>query len=56
MASLVATRRRNPIAAEDYLAGWVFVLPALVIFVGFIFGPNPLCILAQLPQLERGHA
>jgi multiple sugar transport system permease protein len=39
MASLVAPRRRNPIAAEDNLAGWVFVLPALVIFVGFIFGP-----------------
>ncbi len=39
MASLVAPRRRNPIAAEDALAGWVFVLPALVIFVGFIFGP-----------------
>ena len=39
MAPLVAPRRRNPIAAEDSLAGWVFVLPALVIFVGFIFGP-----------------
>ena len=30
---------RNPIAVEDAIAGWVFVLPALVIFVGFIFGP-----------------
>lgn len=32
-------RGRNPMAAEDTIAGWVFLLPMLVIFVGFIFGP-----------------
>jgi multiple sugar transport system permease protein len=32
-------RSRNPLAAEDNLAGWLFILPSLVIFVVFIFGP-----------------
>jgi multiple sugar transport system permease protein len=40
MATLARGRRsRNPLAAEDNVAGWVFLFPALVIFVGFIFGP-----------------
>jgi multiple sugar transport system permease protein len=32
-------RRRSPLAAEDRIAGWVFVLPAMLIYVVFIFGP-----------------
>jgi multiple sugar transport system permease protein len=32
-------RSRNPIAAEDRIAGWMFLLPALVIFAVFIIGP-----------------
>ena len=31
-------RRRNPIVAEDRRAGWVFLLPAMSIFLVFIFG------------------
>src|SRR6478752_5450168 len=31
-------RMRNPIVAEDRRAGWVFIAPAMVIFVVFIFG------------------
>lgn len=31
-------RGRNPIVAEDQRAGWVFVLPAMLIFLIFIFG------------------
>jgi multiple sugar transport system permease protein len=31
-------RMTNPIVAEDRKAGWVFVAPAMVIFVTFIFG------------------
>ena len=31
-------RRRNPIVAEDRRAGWVFLLPAMSIFIVFIFG------------------
>jgi multiple sugar transport system permease protein len=31
-------RRRNPIAVEDERAGWVFLAPAMVIFLTFIFG------------------
>lgn len=32
-------RPRNPMAAEDAVAGWLFVLPALIIFGTFIFWP-----------------
>jgi multiple sugar transport system permease protein len=32
-------RSRDPLAAEDAVAGWLFVLPALVIFGTFIFWP-----------------
>lgn len=41
MASLAASRRRgrNPLAAEDFFAGWVFILPALIIIGGFILLP-----------------
>ncbi|CAA9554709.1 MAG: hypothetical protein AVDCRST_MAG19-1122 [uncultured Thermomicrobiales bacterium] len=41
MASLAAPRRRgrNPLAAEDFFAGWVFILPALIIIGGFILLP-----------------
>lgn len=42
MAMLARPRQRrgkNPLAAEDNLAGWVFILPALAIFGTFIFGP-----------------
>ncbi|MEA2583467.1 MAG: multiple sugar transport system permease protein [Thermomicrobiales bacterium] len=40
MAAVAARspRGRNPIVAEDRRAGWVFVLPAMVIFGVFIFG------------------
>jgi multiple sugar transport system permease protein len=31
-------RKRNPIVVEDRRAGWVFIAPAMVIFVVFIFG------------------
>lgn len=40
MATAVRTHRsRNPIAAEDQIAGWIFLLPALIIFAVFIIGP-----------------
>lgn len=42
MATVPAQRRqrgKNPLAAEDNIAGWVFILPALVIFTTFIFWP-----------------
>ncbi|MFL5759998.1 MAG: carbohydrate ABC transporter permease [Thermomicrobiales bacterium] len=32
-------RRRSPLNAEDALAGWIFILPAMLIYVIFIFGP-----------------
>jgi multiple sugar transport system permease protein len=32
-------RRRSPLSAEDRIAGWVFVLPAMLIYVVFVFGP-----------------
>jgi multiple sugar transport system permease protein len=31
-------RRRNPIVVEDRRAGWVFLIPAMSIFLVFIFG------------------
>src|SRR6476659_3642515 len=31
-------RRRNPIVVEDERAGWVFLAPAMSIFLVFIFG------------------
>lgn len=33
------SRSRDPLAREDAIAGWLFVLPALVIFGTFIFWP-----------------
>src|SRR6476469_5710152 len=40
MALAAPSRRtRNPIAAEDQVAGWIFLLPALIIFAVFIIGP-----------------
>ncbi len=42
MATLAGHRGRrskNPLAVEDAIAGWVFILPAVTIFVMFIFGP-----------------
>jgi multiple sugar transport system permease protein len=33
-----AVRNRNPIVVEDRRAGWVFLLPAMSIFMVFIFG------------------
>jgi multiple sugar transport system permease protein len=33
-----AVRRRNPIVVEDQRAGWVFLMPAMAIFLVFIFG------------------
>lgn len=40
MATLLRRgRSRDPMAAEDAIAGWLFVLPALVIFGTFIFWP-----------------
>lgn len=40
MATLATRRRgRNPLAAEDFLAGWVFILPALLIIGSFIILP-----------------
>src|SRR5215207_3005196 len=32
-------RGRNPIAAEDAIAGWLFILPAVIILGVFFFGP-----------------
>ena len=37
-ASAKAVRRRSPLVSEDRRAGWVFILPAMSIFVVFIFG------------------
>jgi len=41
MATIARPKRRSrgPLAAEDALAGWIFIAPALVIFLTFIFGP-----------------
>lgn len=40
MVALSRRRRsRDPLAAEDAVAGWLFVLPALIIFGTFIFWP-----------------
>jgi multiple sugar transport system permease protein len=40
MATLTQRRgRRGPTAREDAIAGWVFVLPAMLIYVTFVFGP-----------------
>ena len=39
MAAAAATiRKRNPIAVEDERAGWVFLAPAMAVFLTFIFG------------------
>jgi multiple sugar transport system permease protein len=40
MAAVTArpSRGHNPIVAEDRRAGWVFILPAMLIFFVFIFG------------------
>ncbi|MGH2535231.1 MAG: carbohydrate ABC transporter permease [Thermomicrobiales bacterium] len=32
-------RRRNPIVVEDRIAGWVFIAPAMILFMTFLFGP-----------------
>ncbi len=32
-------RSRSPMASEDMVAGWVFLAPAAIIFMVFIFGP-----------------
>jgi multiple sugar transport system permease protein len=32
-------RSRNPIVIEDRRAGWVFITPALILFIVFLFGP-----------------
>jgi multiple sugar transport system permease protein len=37
--TLRRNRRRSPLTAEDAIAGWVFVLPAILIYVTFVFGP-----------------
>ncbi len=34
-----ARKPRNPIAAEDAIAGWVFLAPALIVLTVFIFWP-----------------
>jgi multiple sugar transport system permease protein len=38
-ATLLRRKRRSPLTAEDRIAGWVFVLPTILIYVTFIFGP-----------------
>jgi multiple sugar transport system permease protein len=38
VAAARTVRRRNPIVVEDQRAGWVFLLPAMSIFLIFIFG------------------
>jgi multiple sugar transport system permease protein len=45
-------RSKNPLAAEDNLAGWIFILPALTIFVTFIFGPILYVFWISLHQWE----
>ncbi|HET7055521.1 MAG TPA: sugar ABC transporter permease [Thermomicrobiales bacterium] len=37
-APATRTRRRNPIVVEDQRAGWVFLAPAMAVFLVFIFG------------------
>ncbi|CAA9571289.1 MAG: ABC transporter, permease protein 1 (cluster 1, maltose/g3p/polyamine/iron) [uncultured Thermomicrobiales bacterium] len=39
MATLGRRKSRNPIAAEDAVAGWIFIAPALIILSVFIFWP-----------------
>ena len=46
MATVARLRRpyqgrkgRNPLAAEDAIAGWIFILPAVIILGVFFFGP-----------------
>ena len=39
MIGLSSRTKRNPIAAEDALAGWVFLAPALIVLSVFVFWP-----------------
>ncbi len=39
MRGFPSRKRRNPLAAEDALAGWVFIAPALIVLTVFIFWP-----------------
>jgi multiple sugar transport system permease protein len=39
VAALPFRRNRNPIAAEDAIAGWLFVAPALLVLTLFVFWP-----------------
>src|SRR5688500_14641040 len=39
VAALPFRRKRNPLAAEDALAGWIFIAPALIVLSVFIFWP-----------------
>ena len=32
-------RSRDPLAAEDAVAGWLFIAPSLLVFLAFVFGP-----------------
>ncbi|MGH2562159.1 MAG: carbohydrate ABC transporter permease [Thermomicrobiales bacterium] len=43
---------RNPIVVEDRIAGWVFILPAMLIFVTFIFGPVLFAFFISLHEWE----
>lgn len=50
-------RSRNPIVVEDRRAGWVFIAPAMVIFITFIFGSVLFSFYVSLHQyalLDRG--
>ncbi len=41
MATVAMGRRlsRDPLAAEDAVAGWLFIAPSLLVFLAFVFGP-----------------
>lgn len=39
MSALPFRRNKNPLAAEDALAGWIFIAPALIFLGVFIFWP-----------------
>jgi multiple sugar transport system permease protein len=45
-------RSRNPIVVEDRRAGWVFILPAVILFATFLFGPVLFAFFISLHKWE----
>jgi multiple sugar transport system permease protein len=45
-------RGRNPIVVEDRIAGWVFIAPAMILFILFLFGPVLFAFFISLHKWE----